>query len=1229
MTTAPLPTAADLGGLPSTGGNRAVANFDASAIMESGTNALGGSMMATAEKLQESKDKLESADAYSKYLIFKAGQDKAYVAAVDGLKPETTDGFTKRVGDGYVGAGKTFLDSLPPQLKQKYGDQLFQDAQAYGDAALKVEHGELVRQSGASIDKAVEQGIMPRAKIIAQSATPEPDKEAQLAELEKESDALIDGALNLTPIEKAKAKAALRTQIHTGFAQALPFDRMMDVDPGRPSQTVTDRLAAVDPNGHGGPFVDSVWVDMVRQYHPELSAGKSRDDILALRGDPKLSTELLDRYTKENTQLLKQYGMDPTPGNLYLAHALGPQAAAAMLAVGPNTPAYKVDPVGANQHPDLFYNRGADGRPDPNSPRSAGELASLAKGQMAGTEHVNWSTRLDGLTYNDKVAIAHDGGVGYIAAKTARDKAEREDYLAWFNTAKNLAENGDFTLLHLEQAKASGRLTDHEDIQALSKIITDRADGALNFDAAQRKIFSGAKFLTTDKGDQKTVNLFWDKGPGKAGDLINPPPPVDDNGKPTGRGITSADWLMEVVRRTGIVPDKAVAAIHDGIYSYDPKEASDAFLKMDALEHGDPRAAAQFFAPEDRKRLDLYQTFAPLLPPEQLWAMLDPRDQQEAKARAELFQEGLDRAHRGGNGDDQYITLGDFIGGVAEWKHPGGIPGTLDRASDPTDPSVTNALTHDFETLFAEAYGYTRGNVDQAKALAAKWIQHKWGVTDVGSGGPVIMEHPPNRYYDSLDNSWSWMDRQVENLLVKVHPQAVANWSVVATKQTAGEITAGETPGYHVVYRDPEGIWRTLVDSDGSAIAMRFDWNAAYQENVALLRERNRIASLTAPSPAGAIVNSAGRLLGVPPGIGQAANAAAKWLLFGAPDTGTTLSSVGGLPPDSPAAKAFKPQGPPPSAPPWTIGVEGANFVKSFLQPGPMPPAPPNTMPVRGTPTSAPRFPGAPAAPAPIQLGPTPPAAPSALSNPPGLVSPGTITNLYDRPILKNPDGSISTTSSKSFGFDNGEVLLPTVVNGKRLTDDEAIKRYRDTGENLGVFDTPEHADAYAEALHNEQERRLGKPNESGLPSIVPQRGKPAVSGKPQASIDGERRVLASEKVPATLNVPISIPASKKFGEQKVAKIGGAAARVWDIKISHGRTPPPAAAVLKKNNLSWMKYERKFRDFFNVGPQTTLTPDMVREAQQREYNKGNAARGFNAFLDIIFAIDASMGTPKK
>lgn len=78
--------------------------------------------------------------------------------------------------------------------------------------------------------------------------------------------------------------------------------------------------------------------------------------------------------------------------------------------------------------------------------------------------------------------------------------------------------------------------------------------------------------------------------------------------------------------------------------------------------------------------------------------------------------------------------------------------------------------------------------------------------------------------------------------------------------------------------------------------------------------------------------------------------------------------------------------------------------------------------------------------------------------------------DLNKRKVVKNKDGSISTERSFSTNIDGKEVLLPTVINGRIVSEDEAIEYYMQTGENLGQFDTVEEAEQYAEELHNRQD---------------------------------------------------------------------------------------------------------------------------------------------------------------
>ena len=84
-----------------------------------------------------------------------------------------------------------------------------------------------------------------------------------------------------------------------------------------------------------GQFIESTWLRIMRDYHPELVAGRSRQEILDMRVQCALALEMTTALTRESANYIRSRGLTVTPGSLYLAHFLGPGGAAKALNASP------------------------------------------------------------------------------------------------------------------------------------------------------------------------------------------------------------------------------------------------------------------------------------------------------------------------------------------------------------------------------------------------------------------------------------------------------------------------------------------------------------------------------------------------------------------------------------------------------------------------------------------------------------------------------------------------------------------------------------------------------------------------------------------------------------------------------------------------------------------------------------------------------------------------------
>lgn len=91
-----------------------------------------------------------------------------------------------------------------------------------------------------------------------------------------------------------------------------------------------------------------------------------------------------------------------------------------------------------------------------------------------------------------------------------------------------------------------------------------------------------------------------------------------------------------------------------------------------------------------------------------------------------------------------------------------------------------------------------------------------------------------------------------------------------------------------------------------------------------------------------------------------------------------------------------------------------------------------------------------------------------------GLLVPGNI-DIHNRPIVKNPDGTISTVRTITVTDDQGRAInIPTVVGGRVVSNDAAVRHYQMTGQHLGIYTSEAKALKAAQQLHEEQAGEYG-----------------------------------------------------------------------------------------------------------------------------------------------------------
>lgn len=386
---AKLPSIADMGPTPRAEGSRAIATYDPSPIARGGA--------AQAEALSTFGKGVEKVGEAGAYVLENKGRYENALAT-SGFNTDQIDLTSSLAHDQDYATLQDRHNKAAIDLQSKWAQSISTPSQrerflehsneiiARSNAAVK-EHA--FKLEGSAQVAYVQKTSQDRINKTLQ----DPTNDAAVTQAAQDYSAVVDGLQGRGFVTPEQGLAMKQQHAHQ-FALAHGIARS-DVDPagvlnelrakpGSPEQ-IDNRIIQVESNGDPlaknprssasglGQFTNATWLALIKSEKPELAKDRTDSELLALRADKNLSREMVTANRVRNTAALTKEGIEPTAGNVYLAHFLGAGDAALVLKAAPNTPVADIlDPKVIQSNPLVLGGK------------TAGTVAQWAEQKMGG-----------------------------------------------------------------------------------------------------------------------------------------------------------------------------------------------------------------------------------------------------------------------------------------------------------------------------------------------------------------------------------------------------------------------------------------------------------------------------------------------------------------------------------------------------------------------------------------------------------------------------------------------------------------------------------------------------------------------------------------------------------------------------------------------------------------------------------------------------------------------------
>lgn len=818
-----LPSDTELGGLPSAHSNRPIAQIDASPIAQ-GVARLGAGVANLGQEVGRYADKVASEDLQ----IGGARADADFLTKKIEFEKQFNDSdqdyqnWNKRYETGINQIAAQAAGNISDPRVREVWMQKRRDDIARGVAGI--EQKALKRTNDSYLTTGLE--VLDNLQRTYVNAT---DDEGMRTEVIKAGHGVVEDLRARGIIDDSKAyqfrQQWVRNAAEATLMSLKPEDRI-DALGGRVTgiEGVVNRIIGVESGGNAnaanpnssarglGQFIDATWLDMVTRYRPDLAQGQSPAQIIAMKSNPQLSREMTTRYTEENAGKLKAVGVEATPGNLYLAHFLGPDAAPAVAKADANAPISDYVPAAA-----IAANKSI------LAGKTVGEVRAWAERKMGGA-----GSRADLAEFidPDKRRVMMEKAQGEVLANR-REVAAQEEFSRkqWVDGLQFDASKGKVTLEEIDQDFKNGRFKSFEEYNSVKAQIDKYQKDGASLDAVLSVLNNPNGVFNPRDPEHKDGLATLDERTGLTEAMTKGDP-------------VAASRASQLFERTGAVPDKQKGFLESSIRSGNPQQLEYALSVLDLMDRRNPGAFLNAFGKETFNTLQSWRAQIDRDPKrfyEEARRSMDPSMQKATDEREKTARDVIKKMS-----DTEILDKFD-----SSW-----IPfvGTPDAPVNADRYPGVGILREEYADAFAEGYGKT-GDEKQAHEYAGRVVKMTWADSKLGGGR--LMKYAPETLLPPINGGFKPYQKQLEDGLRDRmgNPTnmfgfaATPKYALVPMPETKAEIDAlragrtlaggRQSPAWSVLVMNPETqIW----EPKGS---FYFDVKKVQDENMSGLTERD------------------------------------------------------------------------------------------------------------------------------------------------------------------------------------------------------------------------------------------------------------------------------------------------------------------------------------------------------------------------------------------------------